>query len=309
MSEQKYKQMNFLKRCIVCTSCIHNALRSIFLFLPIHFLKASDTAFYNKGLWLFITKIIYQNLLNIIYLNIKVTMKIFASKSRIVTSLVYFSVLHLCFFAAYAQEKIQPFERNAISKEGKILYTERGTVSHQKGTNDTIKIKYFSEVVGSVNPHKVAFDYNMVKNKSGYKVDMIAGMDPFLTRINDNVSRTYQGDDLYYPNSMKVGQVLDNASGVFYLNVDKGALTIFNKIEITNRVVQGIESVNYDEQILTAFVVRYNYKYVSGFKETITRTVEETVTEWFIPGYGSIRQERVGVDEIRKTTLASSLKN
>lgn len=236
-------------------------------------------------------------------------MKIFASKSRIVTSLVYFSVLHLCFFAAYAQEKIQPFERNAISKEGKILYTERGAVSHQKGTNDTIKIKYFSEVVGSVNPHTVAFDYNMVKSKSGYKVDMIAGMDPFLTRINDNVSRTYQGDDLYYPNNMKVGQVLDNASGVFYLNIDKGALIIFNKIEITNRVVQSIESVNYDKQMLTAFVVRYNYKYVSGFKETITRTVEETVTEWFVPEYGSIRQERVGADEIRKTTLANSLKN
>jgi hypothetical protein len=236
-------------------------------------------------------------------------MNFFALKSRTVTILVYFSVLHLYFFAAHAQEKIQPFERSAVSKEGKILYTERGAVSHKKGTNDTTKIKYFSEIVGAVNPHTVAFDYNMVKNKSGYKVDMIAGMDPFLTRINDNVSRTYQGDDLYYPNDMKVGQVLDNASGVFYLNVDKGAVIIYNKIEITNRVVQGIESVNYDQQTLTAFVIRYKYKYVSGFKETITRTVEETVTEWFVPEYGSIRQERLGVDEIRKTTLANSLKN
>jgi hypothetical protein len=196
------------------------------------------------------------------------------------------------------------FKRGRIDKLGKLQLKENGYMYYQKKKENITKVTYISKSTGLTNPYEIEFDYTIEKQTNSYKMDMIAIIDPFDTRIHESIVRTYQGDDLIYPFDMKIGQKLNDASGIFTLTSSQGGFVIKHKATVTKRVLTKIETISYDNQSLKAYVIQSTFKY-ENVDPNAQESKSEIVTEWFVPEYGIVKQERNDPKIVGDETISS----
>lgn len=102
---------------------------------------------------------------------------------------------------------------------------------------------------------------------------------------------------LEYPSNMKTGDALKD--GVFSMNFSaKGGMNGRIDVNITNRKVEGKESVTTPAGTWECFKITYHTKII--FKMGIGIPFNMDVTEWYAPGFGMVKSEseKGGITEI-----------
>lgn len=173
--------------------------------------------------------------------------------------------------------------------------------------NNTSQVEYFFEKKAKPNPYKISYTYNVYKKEDGsLEIDLSSAVEPFEMRIDDSVEVEFDGDKLSFPASFTIGQTLPDAEGTFNLYTSKGRMFLRHDVSITNRKVESKEMISIGTQSIEVFVISHDYTLTKSSQfDVVLLTSKQKVTEWVIPGYGVIKQDREG-ETLQKNTQEDS---
>lgn len=103
-------------------------------------------------------------------------------------------------------------------------------------------------------------------------------------RQYEGMEYSITGDDIFFPNSLSVGQELPDAS--IEMRVDAGVMAITTTISMTDRKVIALETLTTAAGTFECYVVTYtNSVSVGGMRQNLT------AKQWIAEGVGMVKEE------------------
>lgn len=174
---------------------------------------------------------------------------------------------------------------------------DRVVINYQSPKADGTQIASIKSSVGEEKHLFNDFDYDFIitRNKDGYLVDFMSVLDPKHTRFRKGrVSRTYTGDQIFFPYSLEKDMNLPSAEGSFEIALSEN-LTIKQIVSLKDRKVEKEESILIDGKTYQSHVVSGVYTFTSEVSNETQERVSERIKQWFVVGKGLIKTERISI--------------
>lgn len=174
---------------------------------------------------------------------------------------------------------------------------DRVVISYQSPKPDGTQIVSVKSSTGEEKHLFNDFDYDFIitRTNDGYTLDFMSVLDPKHTRIRKGrTSRTYTGDPIYIPYSLKNGMDLPSAEGSFEIKLSEN-LTIKQMMSLKDRKVEKEESIRIDGKTYKSYVVSGVYTFTSQVSNKTQEKVTEYIKQWFVEDKGLIKTERISV--------------
>ena len=174
-------------------------------------------------------------------------------------------------------------------------------ITKKSSSQTVVNVKH--EKKGPSNPYKIDFDYFINDLGNDYQLDMIAIIDPMLTRYDKNKYQLkYDGDKIVYPKSIKLNEKINDANGVFTLKIsDKIAINY--EVSINHNFLKSIEKIVINQIEMTAYVYQFNYNCNVKSNQKSINNQKEKITEWFVPDYGIVKMTRENANNLEVISL------
>jgi len=197
---------------------------------------------------------------------------------------------------------ITSFQMNAQDLPSSITFNENtfdgstgeGTLSIDIVDAQTVRVNYSFEKDALPNPYTVNFNYDVKIIGSNHVLEPYTVFDHLDMRIDENIEMTYEGSDLLFPLSMTVGNTLPDVSGIYTLNHISRPIDFTYQVNITNRIVNGVETINVGGFELLAYAVSYDYTLEKSVNGNIISTTQESISDTYIPMIGVVERARIG---------------
>lgn len=99
----------------------------------------------------------------------------------------------------------------------------------------------------------------------------------------DGMEYSITGDDIFFPNTLTVGETLPDASVT--MKVDAGMMNITSTVAMTDRKVARKESVTTPAGTFDCYVITYTHTLSMGMSRTMNST------QWIAKGVGMVKEE------------------
>jgi len=176
--------------------------------------------------------------------------------------------------------------------DGKQVFTVSDVKTAAGTTTGHISSELFDKKGKSI-----AKGESMIKCNGGvFMVDLKMNLPQQSQSATGKLENAY----IEYPASMIVGDVLKD--GTMDLETDKDGMKQSTKIEITNRKVEGKESITTTAGTWECFKITYKSKITTKVM-SIGIPIKMDVIEWYAPGFGVVKTEAKG-----RTTAITSIK-
>ena len=174
-------------------------------------------------------------------------------------------------------------------------------ITKKSSSQTVVNVKH--EKKGPSNPYKIDFDYFINDLGNDYQLDMIAIIDPMLTRYDKNKYQLkYDGDKIVYPKSIKLNEKINDANGVFTLKIsDKIAINY--EVSINHNFLKSIEKIVINQIEMTAYVYQFDYNCNVKSNQKSINNQKEKITEWFVPDYGIVKMTRENANNLEVISL------
>lgn len=145
------------------------------------------------------------------------------------------------------------------------------------------------------NPYNISYKYNIYNKEDGsFDMDLKSAVEPLELRIDESIDLKFSGDKLSFPNDLKVGSSLTDATGYFDLKKSGSSIMVY-KVAISDRKVIKEEDVNINGEQIKAFVLSSTYSLEKYNKfDVLIHKSDQTITDWIIPSLGIVKQDREG---------------
>jgi hypothetical protein len=151
----------------------------------------------------------------------------------------------------------------------------------QEATDDSAKMSY--EMHDEKGKLITASEYSMQCNGDGISIDFNSLMSPGLMEQYKDMEVDITGTDLMLPNNLSPGQTLPDAN--MLMNVRMAPINMKMTVDITNRKVDGMESVTTPAGTFDCVVISWDHESKMGIKFT------GTAKQWLAEGVGMVKQE------------------
>ncbi len=158
----------------------------------------------------------------------------------------------------------------------------------------TVRINYAFEKDALPNPYTVNFDYDVRLADGNHVLDPCTVFDHLDMRIDENVEMSYEGDDLLFPLNMEVGATLPDVAGTYTLSYENRNIDFAYNVSITNRRVEGVETINVGDFELTAYMVSYDFTLEKSVNGNVISTTQQSISDMYVPMIGVVERARVG---------------
>ena len=113
------------------------------------------------------------------------------------------------------------------------------------------------------------------------------------------------------PNNPVNSNLLPDAKGIFKLKMLKtNQLLLSYKVAVTNRKIIKNKNISLDGQTYEVYVHSYDFLQETIInKDQVIATVQESVTEWLVPNYGQVLQNRIGSQVINTSVSQMTVQN
>ncbi|SHM97932.1 hypothetical protein [Mucilaginibacter sp. OK098] len=178
---------------------------------------------------------------------------------------------------------------------------KQGTLSYSSVKKDASTLTYHSEVTDKNGKAVGGGDFDISCNGTAIKMDMKSFVPAASTKQFSNMQMEGDGKYLTYPLNLKTGDKLEDGSATITVN-NNGSKFSEMQINLTNRTVEGSESVQTNAGTFDCFKITYD----SYFKVKVMGIgipLNMKVTEWFSPKLGRF----VKSETYRKDKLAGSM--
>jgi hypothetical protein len=187
----------------------------------------------------------------------------------------------------YYFQKNKTVEMTITNKKGKESGKNIYTIADVNKSGTTVSSTINSELFDSKGK-SIATATNNMKCISGV---IMMDMKMFIPSAQqEQMGTVVGGGEIYleYPGNMKEGDALKDAS--FSMDFkSKAGMNGRITIEMTNRRVEGKESVTTPAGTWNCFKITYHSK--MNFKMLIGFNMNADVTEWYAPGFGVVKTE------------------
>lgn len=174
--------------------------------------------------------------------------------------------------------QIESFTSNNLHKGSGILSSESG-IGRLSGT--------FRDSEGQVMEY--ASHYEFRDAPEGLEISLSYYLDPFI--YSPKLEKHYEGSTVLLPAIPYEGQVLQESAGTFTFSL-KGMVLITERVKLTGRKVNAIEEIEFRGVKSKAYIISSIYEAEMVRKTGVSRSTA-TLTEWYIPGVGIIKSERL----------------
>ena len=212
---------------------------------------------------------------------------------NILKALIPGAFLILTFSASIAQECKIYFpdqigsvrEMKTYDQKNKLNGIIRQEILDKKIIGNDVQLKVRSTMYSPDEKETSTVELDLVCENGVFKFDMKNFMDPKTMEAYKDMSVEMSGDQLAYPSGLSAGQKL--ADGTFKMVVKNNNITLLTMTtNITNRQVEGIESVTTEAGTFNCYKIRYNMAMKAGFI-----TTNMSAIEWIADGVGLVRSE------------------
>ena len=163
-------------------------------------------------------------------------------------------------------------------EQGKNVTT---VLSVKKTTTGTlVKLKSESDARNS-GP----MEYTAKCDGKSFSISMKSFIPASMQRVDGGSEMTVDAGDLIYPNSLSVGDRLND--GMVTLNVTMGTMTMKTVINIRNRVVTGKETLKTKAGTYDCFKIEYDIE-TTGMSNM---KIMSKVKQWVAKGVGTVKSE------------------
>jgi hypothetical protein len=119
----------------------------------------------------------------------------------------------------------------------------------------------------------------------GFEMDMKSMMNPAQMEGFEDMTITYNTDNLIYPKVMTAGMTIPDGF-VEYVISNQGMNLMTSRLDITDVKVLAVESITVPAGTYTAYKVSSNILSKSGFVKINMKSIQ-----WMVPGVGTVRSE------------------
>lgn len=178
---------------------------------------------------------------------------------------------------------------------------KQGAVSYSSIKKDATTLTYHNEVSDKNGKAIGSGDFDITCNGTALKIDMRSFIPATSAKQFSNMQMEGDGKYLTYPLDLKAGDKLEDGSATITV-INNGSKFSEMQINLTNRTVEGSESVQTNAGTFDCFKITYD----SYFKAKIMGIgipINMKVTEWFSPKLGRF----VKSETYRKDRLAGSM--
>jgi len=203
-------------------------------------------------------------------------------------------LLTLCLLAGFqinAQNLPSVINFNENAHDGSM---GAGTLTINIIDAQTIRVNYAFEKDALPNPYNVNFDYDVRLADGNHVLEPCTVFDHLDMRVDENIEMAYEGDDLLFPLNMEVGATLPDVSGTYTLNHAVRPVNFAYNVNITNRRVEGMETINIEGFELTAYMVSYDFTLEKSVNDNIISTTEQSISDMYVPMIGVVERARIG---------------
>jgi hypothetical protein len=218
----------------------------------------------------------------------------FVKKTSMKTYRIFLTAILLVFsigFSSQAQDcSYYPVKKGAvlgyktIDDKGKVTSTSRTTILdifHEEGAA-VYKVK--SEFWDNKNKEQPLREYSMKCKDGVFSIDMQSMLDPKSLEGFKDMEVTFTGTDIVFPNDLVVNQTLPDANVT--IGAASGGFSLMKMtINITNRKVEGVESVTVPAGTFACFKITYDIETKMGIK------IASKAVLWMNKGVGSVKSE------------------
>lgn len=206
----------------------------------------------------------------------------------LIASMYSFSQECTDFYYMQNNKTVEMTIKNKKDKEtGKITYT----ISNVQKSGGTVTSTVNSEFVDDKGK-SISKATNIMKCVGGIiMMDMKMFIPSAQQEQMGNVSATGQESYLEYPSNMKEGDVLKDGQFEMDFKMQSG-INAHLSVALTKRKVEGKESITTPAGTWDCFKITYHSKVV--VKIGIGIPVNADVTEWYAPGFGTVKTESKG---------------
>lgn len=142
---------------------------------------------------------------------------------------------------------------------------------------------------GEFNPYDLSASYTVSKTSEKIEIDLKSVIHPMNLEANSNTQITSLGDKIDLPNTLNVGQKLENKNGSLTFVINENATKRIN-IEVKNRNVIAKENITVNELEYETYQLNYTVITQKFYNDVLFETTTENIQEWILPGVGFLKR-------------------
>lgn len=172
--------------------------------------------------------------------------------------------------------KFQITSFNAKGKKDSVMDYEVVNITNNEATINT-------KISDAKGKETTTASYKMTCEGDGISIDFKSLMNPELLEQYKDMELDFTGTNIELPNNLSVGQNLKDAQVKMTINM--GAMKMNMNLDMTNRKVNGKESITTEAGTYNCFALSYNTEMKMGIKQSFE------IKEWIAEGVGVVKTE------------------
>lgn len=176
-------------------------------------------------------------------------------------------------------------EMKTYDQKNKLNGIIRQEILDKKIIGNDVQMRVRSTMYSPDEKETSTVELDLVCENGVFKFDMKNFMDPNTMDAYKDMQVEMSGDQLAYPSRINPGEKLPD--GMFKMVVKNNQITLVTMTStISNRQVEGIESITTEAGTFNCYKIRYNMTMKAGFI-----TTNMSAIEWIADGVGLVRSE------------------
>lgn len=172
--------------------------------------------------------------------------------------------------------KFQITSFNAKGKKDSVMDYEVVNITNNEATINT-------KISDAKGKETTTASYKMTCEGDGISIDFKSLMNPELLEQYKDMELDFTGTNIELPNNLSVGQNLKDAQVKMTINM--GGMKMNMNLDMTNRKVNGKESITTEAGTYNCFALSYNTEMKMGIKQSFE------IKEWIAEGVGLVKSE------------------
>jgi uncharacterized protein involved in outer membrane biogenesis len=195
----------------------------------------------------------------------------------------YMATAQDCASSFFPSKEGTKIEMTSYDKNGKETGKSVTTLISIRKSGTEIEYTLKSETTNSRNTNST-MEYNATCDGNTVSVSMKSFIPSEMQKSSGGGEMTIDANNILFPNSINVGQKLNN--GNVTLTVSVGTMTMKTIVNIINRTVTGKENITTPEGNFDCYKIEYDVE-----STVMNMKINSKVRQWIAKGVGTVKSE------------------
>ncbi|WP_276499560.1 hypothetical protein [Pontibacter litorisediminis] len=187
---------------------------------------------------------------------------------------------------------------------GRIVYN----VTNVENSGDKVEATIHSQVYDEEGKLATENDFKIGCENGSISMDLNSLMGPNMMGTYKEMEMAVEGNKLLYPSNLQAGQKLEDGTMTMEMkDKESGQKAMTMVMKVTNRTVEGKESVTVPAGTYDSYKIRYNTDMENRAMEMKMPGMRMETVEYYVPEIGTVRTETYRNGKLLSYTVLSKV--